>query len=181
MSVSAADARGSERSDGLASSDERHMRRALEAARRAGLAGEPPIGACLVRDGEVLASASNCVISEIDITAHAEMVLIRDACRRERTLELSGCELYATVEPCPMCAAASHYAGIGRIVFGASLADLHALTGSELIGDAHAAGSQPGSEQARKPGRVQGPARSGGCLREESLALLRSWAGRSRG
>ena len=58
------------------------MRRALEAARRAALAGEPPIGACLVRDGEVLAVASNCVVSELDITAHAEMTLIRDACIR---------------------------------------------------------------------------------------------------
>jgi tRNA(Arg) A34 adenosine deaminase TadA len=143
------------------------MRRALEAARRAGLAGEPPIGACLVRGGDVLGAASNSVISALDITAHAEMTLIRDACRRERTLDLAGCELYVTVEPCPMCLAASHYAGIGRIVFGATLEDLHALTGGELISGLR--GSQPG-----------GPRVEGGCLREESLVLLRSWAGRGR-
>ncbi len=140
------------------------MRRALEAARRAGLAGEPPIGACLVRDGVVLASASNCVISGLDITAHAEMTLIRDACRRERSLDLSGCELYVTVEPCPMCLAASHYAGIGRIVFGATLEDLNELTGGELLSGLR--GSQPG-----------GPLVEGDCLREEALALLRTWGG----
>jgi guanine deaminase len=143
------------------------MRRALEAARRAGLAGEPPIGACLVRAGEVIGSASNAVISALDITAHAEMTLIRDACRRERTLDLGGCELYCTVEPCPMCLAASHYAGIGRIVFGATLEDLHALTGGELLSGLR--GSLPG-----------GPLVEGGRLRAESLALLRAWAGRGR-
>lgn len=144
------------------------MRRALEAARRAGLAGEPPIGACLVREGVVIATASNCVISDLDITAHAEMTVIRDACRRERTLDLAGCELYVTVEPCPMCLAASHYAGISRIIHGASLEDLDALTGGELLSALR--GSQPG-----------GPLVEGGCLREESLALLKAWARGRRG
>jgi tRNA(Arg) A34 adenosine deaminase TadA len=141
------------------------MRLALAAARRAGLAGEPPIGACLVRNGEVIGIASNCVIAELDITAHAEIMLIRDACRKQRTLDLSGCHLFTTVEPCPMCLAASHYARIGRIVFGASLEDLHALTGAEML-------SGP------RGGHGDCPALSGECLRSESLALLRSWAGR---
>ena len=146
------------------SGDESAMRMALEAARRAGLAGEPPIGACLVRDGRVLASASNTVISELDITAHAEINLIRDACRKGRSLSLAGCELFATVEPCPMCLAASHYARIGRIVFGASLEDLHALTGAEMLAG------------PRVP-TAGGPVLSGGCLRSESLALLQAWSG----
>lgn len=143
--------------------DEAFMRLALEAARRAGLAGEPPIGACLVRGEAVLATASNCVIATLDVTAHAEMAVIREACRRERSLELAGCELYVTVEPCPMCYAASHYARIGRIVVGARLDDLQALTGSELITPA---------------GRPPGPPLVADCLREESLALLHAWAGR---
>lgn len=147
--------------------DERCMRIALEAARRASLAGEPPIGACLVRGSLVLATTSNSVISDLDITAHAEMNLIRDACRRQRTLDLSGCELYVTVEPCPMCYAASHYARIGRIVFGAGLDDLHALTGSEMTRNPSLCGVSP-------------PVLSGGCLRAESLALLQSWAGGRR-
>jgi tRNA(Arg) A34 adenosine deaminase TadA len=145
-----------------AEQEERHMRRALEAARRAALAGEPPIGACLVRDGEVVAAAGNGVVAELDVTAHAEMVVIRAACRASRTLDLTGCELYSTVEPCAMCRAASAYAGIARIVFGASLADLHAMTGTELTGVEFA----------------HGPALEGGCLREESLALLAGWARR---
>jgi tRNA(Arg) A34 adenosine deaminase TadA len=142
--------------------DEVAMRRALEAARRAGLAGEPPIGACLVRDGNVIGVASNSVISALDITAHAEMNLIRDACRKERSLDLTGCELFSTLEPCPMCFAASHYARIGRIVFAATLEDFHAVTGAAIL------------VRPQAPG---GPALSGGCLREESLALLRAWAG----
>ena len=144
--------------------DESAMRLALEAARRAGLAGEPPIGAALVRNGQVLATASNTVISDLDITAHAEINLIRDACRRHRSLDLAGCELFATVEPCPMCLAASHYARIGRIVFGISLEDLHALTGAEMLAGPRivAAG---------------GPVLNGGCLRSESLALLQAWSG----
>jgi tRNA(Arg) A34 adenosine deaminase TadA len=145
-----------------ADDDAAWMRLALEAARRAGLAGEPPIGACLVRDGAVVATASNCVVASLDITAHAEVSVIREACRRERTLELAGCTLYSTVEPCPMCFAASHYARIGRIVFGASLADFDELTGTELTGGRATGG---------------GPRLDGGCLREESLALLRRWAG----
>lgn len=145
--------------------DESYMRLAIEAARRAGLAGEPPIGACLVRNGTVLGTASNCVISDLDITAHAEITLIRDACRRLRTLDLAGCELFSTVEPCPMCYAASHYAGIGRVVFGATLEDLHALTGGEMLARLGAVG-------------VPGPALAGDCLRRECLSLLEHWAGR---
>jgi guanine deaminase len=157
----------SPRSAAPATATEQPMRRALEAARRAGLAGEPPIGACLVRDGEVLGTASNCVISDLDITAHAEITLIRAACRRQRTLDLADCELYVTVEPCPMCLAASHYARIGRIVFGATLEDLQELTSGELLSGLR--GSLPG-----------GPRLEGDCLRAESLALLKAWAGRGR-
>jgi tRNA(Arg) A34 adenosine deaminase TadA len=141
--------------------DEHYMRLALEAARRAGLAGEPPIGACLVRNGKVLGTASNCVISELDITAHAEITLIRHACRHERSLDLSGSQLFSTVEPCPMCLAASHYARIDRIVFGATLADLQELTGNELM---------------TLPSTCDRPTLTGGCLRRESLALLGQWA-----
>ncbi len=145
--------------------DEGTMRLALVAARRAGLAGEPPIGAALVRDGQVLAIAANSIISSLDVTAHAEINLIRGACRKERTIDLSGCDLYTTVEPCPMCFAASHYARIGRIVYGASREDLHAFIGAEL---------QAGPRLTA----AGGPALSGGCLRSESLALIKAWSER---
>lgn len=143
----------------LLPSDERHMRRALEAARRTLLAGGPPVGACIVRDGQPIATAGNEVIAALDVTAHAEIAAIRAACRSTRSIDLSGCELFTTVEPCPMCLAACHYAGIGRIVFAATLADFAAITGRELCG-----ASWPP------------PPMRGGCLREESLALLQSWA-----
>ena len=143
----------------------RFMATALQSARRAGLAGDAPIGACLVRAGEVLAVASNGVVSELDVTAHAEVRALREACRRLRTLDLGGCELYVTVEPCPMCLAACHYARVGHVTWAASLEDLHALTGGELLGVGAPASIVTG----------------GGVLREESLALLRAWsAGRNR-
>ncbi len=113
--------------------DEQVMRLAIETARRGLLAGEVPVGACLVRNGEVLACLNNAVISELDITAHAEMRVIKAACHQLRKLELSGCQLFATVEPCPMCVSACHYARISEIIYGATLDDIHALTGNELI------------------------------------------------
>ncbi len=148
--------------------DERYMRAALDVARRGLLAGEPPIGACLVGDGGILASSNNGVISELDATAHAEIRVIREACRERRTLSLDGCTLYATVEPCPMCLGACHYAGVRRVVFGATLEDIHRLTGGELRID-RAAWSAAGLEVA-----LTGP-----CLADECRELLAQWPLRS--
>ena len=138
------------------------MRHALKVAHRAGLAGEPPIGAALVRDGQVIAIAANSIISSLDVTAHAEINVIRDVCSRERTIDLGGCKLYTTVEPCPMCYAASHYAGIESITFAATREDIHAVTGAEM---------QSGPRRAV----AGGPVLSGGCLHSESLSLLQAW------
>lgn len=140
------------------------MRVAIEAARRGLLAGEPPVGACLVRDGEIIATANNGVISELDATAHAEIRVIRDACRLQRTLSLAGCTLYATVEPCPMCLSACHYAGIDGIVFGATLDDMDAVTGNEV--------RVPHAELARGGLDVH---IVDSCLRDECAALLDEW------
>ena len=147
--------------------NERFMGIALQAARRALAAGEPPIGACLVKGREAIVTLSNAVISELDITAHAEMRVIREACRQLRKLELSGCRLFVTVEPCLMCMSACHYAAIPEVICGASLADLHALTGKELM-VSHldlAAHSQTSVSVI------------GNCLRDECVALLETWAG----
>jgi tRNA(adenine34) deaminase len=147
-----------------AARDAAFMARALDAARRAGLAGQPPVGACIVRNGEVLATAANAVIAETDPTAHAEVAAIRAACRASRRVDLDDCEIFSTVQPCPMCLAACHYAGIRRLVYGASLADMQAVTHRELTTVSDPATIAPHI------------AISGGCLREESLALLRQWA-----
>lgn len=144
------------------------MRAALECARRGLLAGEPPIGACLVRDGEIVATSNNGVISELDVTAHAEIRVIRDACGTQRALSLAGCTLYSTVEPCAMCVSACHYAGIGQIVFGATLGDMHAITGDEL---------QVGRDAWAAAGL--GVSLTGHCLEAECRALLAEWSDRS--
>jgi len=145
------------------------MRAAIDAARRALLAGEPPVGACLVRDGAIVATSGNSVIGDLDATAHAEIRVIREACTQQRALSLAGCTLYATVEPCLMCLTACHYADIGAVVFGATLDDMHAVTGNEL--------HVPHATLVRGGFTV---VLNGPCLRAECVALLDEWSRRFR-
>ena len=98
---------------------EQWMRRALALADLAEQAGEVPIGAVVVRDGELLGEGWNQVISSRDPTAHAEIVALRDAARRADNYRLPGAVLYVTLEPCTMCAGALVHARIGQLVFGA--------------------------------------------------------------
>ncbi len=93
------------------------MRRALLAARRAAERGEVPVGAVVARDGEVLSVAANEREATKDPTAHAELLAIREAARTLDGWRLTGCTLYSTLEPCPMCAGAAHAARIGRLVY----------------------------------------------------------------
>lgn len=99
---------------------ERFMRVALEEARLADAEGEIPIGAVIVRDGEVLARAHNRREQLNDPTAHAEMIAIREASQKLDDRRLTGCTLYTTLEPCPMCAGAMVMAKLSRCFFGAS-------------------------------------------------------------
>ena len=93
---------------------------ALSAAEAAGQAGEVPIGCVIVRDGEVLASAGNRTLADRDPTAHAEMLAIRTAAARLGSERLVDCDLYVTLEPCTMCAAAISFARIRRLYYGAA-------------------------------------------------------------
>lgn len=95
------------------------MRQALDMARRAFDADEVPIGAVLVRDGEVVARASNAARSSLDPTAHAELLVLRDAATTLGNYRLPGTTLYVTVEPCLMCVGALIHARVARLVFGA--------------------------------------------------------------
>ncbi|MFV2092429.1 MAG: nucleoside deaminase [Hyphomicrobiales bacterium] len=96
------------------------MRRALELARLAGGAGEVPVGGVIVdAGGAIVAEASNAMRAGHDPTAHAEMSAIRLACQRLHTERLVGHDLYVTLEPCAMCAAAISFARIRRLYFGA--------------------------------------------------------------
>lgn len=92
---------------------------ALEQAREAGAAGEVPVGAVVVLEGEVVGRGFNQPIGRHDPTAHAEIMALRDAAIRLGNYRLPGCTLYVTLEPCAMCAGAIMHARINRVVFGA--------------------------------------------------------------
>lgn len=95
------------------------MRAALDAARAAGAAGEVPVGAVVVRGGEVIAVAANAPLGSHDPTAHAEIVAIRRAAVALGSDRLTGCDLWVTLEPCAMCAGAIAHARIARLYYGA--------------------------------------------------------------
>lgn len=96
-----------------------YMALALDEARAAAAIGEVPIGAVIVCDGAVVARAHNMREVDTDPTAHAELLAIREASQRLGRWRLSDCTVYATLEPCPMCAGAMHQARIDRLVYGA--------------------------------------------------------------
>ena len=107
-------------SDLTEAADERFMRLALEQARAAAAAGEVPVGAVLVRHGEVISSGRNAPIAHCDPTAHAEIVALRAAAQTLGNYRLDGCTLYVTLEPCAMCSGAMLHARLERVVFGAA-------------------------------------------------------------
>jgi tRNA(adenine34) deaminase len=96
------------------------MRLALDQAYNAEIMGEVPVGAVVVRDGAVIATGFNHVITQHDPTAHAEVVALRQAATQMENYRLPGCELYVTLEPCAMCVGAILHARLDRVVFGAS-------------------------------------------------------------
>ena len=100
------------------------MQQAIDLATENVLSGRGgPFGAVIVRDGDVVAVGSNLVTVSNDPTAHAEVVAIRNACNTLGTFALTGCEIYTSCEPCPMCLAAVYWARLGAIYFGNTAAD----------------------------------------------------------
>ena len=95
------------------------MEKALQEARLAAERGEVPIGAVIVFDGEIVASAGNRTLELNDPAGHAEILVIREACRRAQSQRLPGHDLYVTLEPCTMCTAAISFARIRRLYYGA--------------------------------------------------------------
>ena len=133
--------------------DETFMGLALDLAHQAGAAGEVPVGAVVVRDGQVVGRGWNQPIGRHDPTSHAEIMALRDAAGQLGNYRLPGCTLYVTLEPCAMCAGAIMHARIARVVFGArdpktgvagSVVDLfaearlnhHATVSSGVLGEA---------------------------------------------
>ncbi|MCK4625409.1 MAG: nucleoside deaminase [Phycisphaerae bacterium] len=144
------------------------MTAAISAATEGIKAGQTPFGACIVRDGEIVSAAHNAVWSDTDITAHAEIQAIRDACRKLDTVDLAGCVIYSTCEPCPMCFAACHWAKISKIVFGARIADAEQAGFSELTISNEQMKTLGGSEI-----KIVGD-----FLRDECVSLFKTWTGR---
>lgn len=96
------------------------MEMALAEARAAAAAGEVPVGCVVVRDGAVVARAGNRTLADCDPSAHAELLALRTAAARLGSERLAGCDLYVTLEPCTMCAAAISFARIRRLYYGAA-------------------------------------------------------------
>ena len=108
-------------SDNDASAGDGHfMQAALEQAHRALAAGEVPVGAVVVRDGEIVGTGFNAPISRHDPTGHAEILALRDAAMKLGNYRLPGCEIYVTLEPCVMCVGAILHARIGRLIYATS-------------------------------------------------------------
>lgn len=100
--------------------DESFMALALDQARAAGVRGEVPVGAVMVRDGEVIAARGNEREATDDPTAHAEILVIREAAEALGSWRLDDCTLYVTLEPCPMCAGAMVQSRLAKVVYGAA-------------------------------------------------------------
>src|SRR5271165_4438867 len=123
-----------------------------------------PFAALVVKDGNVVAEGANCVTRTNDPTAHAEVVAIREACRKLGDFRLSGCDIYTTCEPCPMCLGAIYWARPARVYFASTAADAAAAGFDDaFIYDQIAMG----------PGERKIPFQ--GMMREESLACFREW------
>lgn len=137
------------------------MELALIEARAAAARGEVPVGAVIVRDGEVIAAAGNRTRAGNDPTAHAEILAIRAACERLGDERLTGCDLHVTLEPCAMCAGAISFARIRRLYFGA--------------GDPKGGAVENGPRFFNQPTCHHAPDVYGGIRERESAALLRAF------
>lgn len=151
--------------------EERFMRAAIEKAREGIAAGQSPFGSVIVRDGKIVAAAHNTVWRDGDPTAHAEVNNIRAAARALGTIDLAGCDLYTTCEPCPMCLSAIHWAKISRVIYGASIADAAKAGFSELRVEAKLLAEMGGS-----PLRVES-----GLLTKECSALFEEFLRAGKG
>lgn len=103
--------------------DEIYLRQAVEIAKQNIEKGGGPFGAIIVKDNEVVAQCGNSVTNDNDPTAHAEVNCIRSACKKLNTFDLSGCVIYSSCEPCPMCLSAIYWARLDRLVYAATRQD----------------------------------------------------------
>jgi guanine deaminase len=145
--------------------DVRFMQRAIELAVENVNSGRGgPFGAVIVKNGEILAEGTNRVTSTNDPTAHAEVTAIREACRKLNDFQLSGCDLYASSEPCPMCLGAIYWARPARVFYGGSAADAAAAGFDDAVI----------FREFAKPARVRRiPMEQ--MMRDEAMAAFHAW------
>ena len=145
--------------------DSRCMERAIELSLenvRSGRGG--PFAAVVAKDGKIIAEAANSVTATNDPTAHAEIVAIREACRKLGHFELTGCDLYTTCEPCPMCLGAIYWARPARVFYANTAADAAAIGFDDALIYSEIARPHAG----RKIPMLQ-------LLREKAIAAFREW------
>ncbi|MDU1889687.1 MAG: nucleoside deaminase [Dysgonomonas sp.] len=141
-----------------------YMHKAIELAEASVSKGGGPFGAVIVRDGKLVAEGYNCVTLDNDPTAHAEVTVIRRACKELSTFDLSGCEIYTSCEPCPMCLAAIYWARIDKIYYGCNKTDAKDIGFDDsFIYD----------QIDLKPEDRSIPAKN--MMREEALSAFRLW------
>jgi tRNA(Arg) A34 adenosine deaminase TadA len=155
-----------------------HLRAAVAAAGRARAHGNHPFGAVLAdASGAKLLEAENTVLTARDVTGHAELNLVRLAWAAFERSELAGCTLYASTEPCAMCAAAIYWAGIGRVVFGLGAATLNAAAGRTAAHDTLDLPCRTVFAAGQRPVEIHGP-----LLEDEAWTVHEGyWAWRADG
>ena len=140
------------------------MRCAIELSKQSVRNGGGPFGAVIARNGEIIAEGSNCVTIDCDPTAHAEVSTIRKACKALKTFDLSGCEIFTSCEPCPMCFGAIYWAHLDKIYMGNDRKDAAKIGfDDDFIYEEIAL--KP--EDRKKPSEV--------LLREEALEAFKMW------
>lgn len=138
-----------------------HLQSALDLAKQSASKDEVPIGCVIVRKGEVIASGHNLIETTHDPSSHAEIVAIRAACQKLGTARLPDCDLYVTLEPCPMCATAISFARIRRLYFGAY--------------DPKGGGVEHGARIFEQPTCHHAPEVIGGLMESECSKLLKEF------
>ena len=148
----------------LMTDNEKYMRLAIEKSIESVENGGGPFGAVIVKDGEVVAVASNSVTIDNDPTAHAEVNAIRQACSKLGTFDLSGCEIYASCEPCPMCLASIYWARIDKLYYANTKSDADKIGFSDNF--IYEEFAKPESERSIKVVSM---------LRDEALTAFKKW------
>lgn len=152
------------------------MRRAIEISRRALTEpGTEPFGCVIVKDGAIVGEGLNHSLAHFDPTSHGEVEAIRDACRRLECVDLSGCDLYTSCEPCAMCVATMEVAGISRLYYAASMSQAGTAFASLTRAERHPIDTEALRAAAGAPIEARSmPSQQ--AMDGEAVAILDSWA-----